>query len=523
MGTVSMGPAGAVGINTDLSPAELPPEAWSGGRNIQFASGAASSTSDTSVLVPVTPLQFNSAIPGPMTSSGYASWLLGGNTEVHAYIAGAMTEVTRAAGDYTGASTNRWSGGALGGVTVINNGADVPQGWLVAAPSQLLIDLPNWPSTTRAACIRPYKQFLVALDITKGATRYPTLVKWSHPADPGTFPVTWDEADPTKDAGEYPLSETSGHCIDCVPLRDTNLIYKQDSVWSMQYIGGMFVFKFTKVFGDFGVPNRDCVVEYQSGKHFVFTGNDLLIHDGQNVQSIATGRVRKLLKTITVNQLRTAFVALNSTAQEVWFCYRQANDDMIAADTAIVYNWADGSIGFRTLPNYRFIANGRLDPPITGIQTWDNVTGTWGEHPEEWGEAVIVPAVIRMVGLGELTMEWLEAIPYSSSVCWVERTYLGVPVKAGKAPDLSVQKFITRIWPRVVGTPGDVIRFRFGAADSVAKPIAWEQSQQYIIGVDEFLDCTLTGKMFAIRIESENVHQWTFNGMDAELIATGAN
>ena len=96
-------------------------------------------------------------------------------------------------------------------------------------------------------------------------------------------------------------------------------------------------------------------------------------------------------------------------------------------------------------------------------------------------------------------------------------------MKAGKAPDLSVQKFITRVWPRVVGTTGDVIRFRFGAADSVAKPIAWEQSQQYIIGVDEFLDCTLTGKMFAIRIESENVHQWTFNGMDAELIATGAN
>lgn len=523
MPIVSVSPAGAKGIVKDIRPAELDPQVWSDGRNVQFQQGAVISAPDSSLLFDPTPVQFNWAFPAPVTSSGAASWLLGGNTSIYAYISGTLTDVTRVSSAYGGSIFNRWSGGVLSGVTVANNTTDTPQTWMSADSAVKLIDLPNWPSSTRAGCLRSYKQYLIALDITKSGVRYPTTVKWSHPADPGAVPISWDETDPTRDAGEYPLSETSGFCIDCVPLRDVNVIYKQDSVWGMQYIGGTYIFKFYKMFGDFGVPVRDCVVEFISGKHFVFTGTDLIIHDGQTSLSVADGKIRKLLKSLTIKQLRTCYVNLNTSSQEVWFCLRLREDDVQAADTAYVYNWVDGSIGIRELPNLRFIANGRLDPPVTGLSTWATVSNAWADHTEEWGEAMTVPAVIRMIGLGELNLQWLEAVPQTTGRCWLERTYLGVPMQTGKPPDLSVQKFAKRFWPRFTGQVGTVIRITLGTADSVATPILWRESIQFIIGVDTHVDCTLAGKMFAIRIESTDVAQWTYNGMDAEVQAIGKN
>jgi hypothetical protein len=521
MAIISVASPGKFGIIQDRPPAELPPEAWSDGQNVQFLNGVTRSTSDPVTLLSTGTEQYIGAIAGPVTSSGFVSWLLTGTAKIVAMVAEELTDVTRISGDYTGIASARWSGGVLGGVTVLNNSYDIPQYW--SAPDILtkLIDLPNWPSTARAGCLRPYKQFLVALDITKAGVRYPTMVKWSHPADPGVAPASWDITDPTKDAGEYPLSETPGPCVDCLPLRDTMVIYKQDSVWAMQYIGGTFVFKFVKLFGDFGIPNRDCAVEYQSGKHFVFTGNDLLVHDGQTVVSVASGKIRERLKSITVAQLQTAYVVQNPSAQEVWLCYRQTTDSVVASDLAIVYNWADQSFSFRSLPNMRFIAAGRLDPPVGGVTTWGTVVGTWADHKEEWGEATIVPALTRMLGVGELVLYWVDALPFSTQKGWVERKYLGFPARANVPPDMSTEKFVTRLWPRFTGTAGTVVYIKLGAADSVAEDIVWDPPQQFIIGQDKFVDCTLTGKVFAFRIDSEATAQWTYSGMDAELVVTG--
>ena len=521
MAIVSLAPAGAVGIIKDVQPAELPAQAWSDGRNIRFADGAVHSCLDTSVMFAGTTEQFTSALPAPVTAVGLASWVLGSATKLYCLIQETLTDITRVSGQYNGTSTTRWSGATLGGVSVLNNPNDLPQVW--GAPSALtkMIDLPNWPSTYRAQAIRSYKQYLVALDIQKDANRYPTLVKWSHPADPGAVPSSWDETDPTKDAGEYPLSETPGYVMDCCTLRDTNIVYKTDSVWGMQYVGGTYIFRFYKIFGDFGVPNRDCVVEHVAGTHFVFTGTDLIVHDGQNAKSVATHKVKSMLKSFSVNQLRTSFVVSNPNTKEVMCCFRLANDNLFAADTAIVYNWADDTISIRDLNNLRFAACGRIDPPLTGVITWDTVTGTWESYTGDWGEAFSVPAIMRILGLGDHNVQQLDTVPVSSVRSWLEKTYLGVPMRANQAPDLSAQKFVRRIWPRFTGRTGDVVTITLGAANSVSESIQWKDPQQYIIGTSKHLDCTLTGKTFAIRMETVNASQWSFHGMDADVIIRG--
>ena len=74
----------------------------------------------------------------------------------------------------------------------------------------------------------------------------------------------------------------------------------------MQFIGGTYVFRFYKIFDDFGIANRDCAVEFSSGKHCVFTGTDLVVHDGQTSLSVVSGKMRKLLRSLDMPQIRSS-------------------------------------------------------------------------------------------------------------------------------------------------------------------------------------------------------------------------
>lgn len=521
MAIAALTPAGDIGIVQDINPAELAPTAWSDGRNVQFQDGAVHSAPTALPLLTDIGFSPNWCMPVAQTSGGLAAWVIASPTKLYAYVANELTDITRIAGDYTGGSTFRWNGDVLSGVTVLNNFTDGPQVWMSSNPLTPVVALPNWNTNWKTQVLRSYKQYLIALDVTKSGARYPTLVKWSHPADPGTYPVSWDETDPTRDAGEYPLSETPGAVVDCLPLKDVNIIYKTDSVWGMQWVGGTYIFRFYKIFSDFGIANRDCAVEFSSGKHFVFTGTDLVVHDGQNSQSVASGRLRKRLRTLDTAQLRSSFVTTNPLMKEVWMCYRAATDGGLNADTAIVWNWESGALSLRDLDDYAFMASGRFDPPVTGLVSWGTINTTWEAVVGEWGEAVTIPSLIRLLAISGDSLLWAESNLNSSQYCFVERTHLGVQMESSAPPDLSRRKFISRIWPRITGKVGTVVYITLGASDDVMKDITWLAPRQYVLGDMTSLDVILTGKMFGIRLESTNQPRWTYNGLDVEVKPAG--
>ena len=522
MAIVSISPAGSVGLVEDVAGSEAPPAAWSVARNVRFSNGACGAVAGPLPLPGTMPVQMNWCYPTQDPNSTRAVWLLAGATSAYAYIDGVYTDITRISGAYTGQLLDRWQGGSLNGVLFANNGKDVPQVWLTPANTTKLIDLPNWPANTKTSCIRAYKQFLVALDVTKNGDRYRSLVKWSHPADPGSVPPSWDETDPTKDAGEYPLSETLGTCVDCVPLRDSAIIYKTDSVWGMQYIGGTFIFRFYKIFDDFGMPKRDCAVEFTSGKHVVFTGNDLIVHDGQQAASIAQGRVRTRLRALSEEQIGSCYMFRHPELNEVWFCYRAASDGGIQADTAIIYNWVSNTLTTRTLPNYYWMALGKVDPPgQSNGEDWDSATQAWAELQYAWGETLPITGFTRAVGLGDLSLDWADGNAITMQPVLLEREYLGVVMRAQQPPDMTAVKFVVRLWPRIVGREGTVINITLGSSMGVGRATDWDTPRQFIIGQDEWIDCTLSGRLFAIRLESQATGFWRYLGMDAEIHMLG--
>lgn len=107
----------------------------------------------------------------------------------------------------------------LGAVTYLNKRSHAP--FMRRQADAKFVPLANWDPDWRCAVLRPYKDFLVALDVRKGAVEYPQMIKWSDIALYGDAPPSWDAGSTTNSAGENVLNEMKGRILDGHTLRDT--------------------------------------------------------------------------------------------------------------------------------------------------------------------------------------------------------------------------------------------------------------------------------------------------------------
>ena len=235
---------------------------------------------------------------------------------------------------------------------------------------------------------------------------------------------------------------------------------------------------------------------------------------------MADGKVRALLRQISIEQYAGCYMVNHLAQHEVWFCFRQASDGLPQADTALIYDWRAKTFGIRELDNLYTIQAGKI-PPF--VLQWVQATYPWLNGSQEWDELARTSSIPRLFGVADLDIRWLDVTSYLGEAAKVERTYLGVPMRAGEPPDLASRKFLTRIWPRISGVSGEVVLITLGAVDAVDKAIRWGSPRQYIIGTTEKLDFTIQGKMFAIRLSSLNAHNWVFSGADSDIAFIGGN
>src|SRR3546814_1460556 len=108
----------------------------------------------------------------------------------------------------------------LGGVGYLNRKSHAP---LHKLPGDAIYStLPNRDAGWRCASLRAYKDFLIALNVTKGATNYPTMVKWSDLTGFGAVPASWDHTSPAKSPGGHIINEMKVEIIDGRSLRDSS-------------------------------------------------------------------------------------------------------------------------------------------------------------------------------------------------------------------------------------------------------------------------------------------------------------
>lgn len=514
---------GSVGIVTDVPATKLPFGAWTSGRNVRFRDGVVEKFTGHSEIYP-TPLWAPRWLL-PVNNAGNLFWLYTSLTKAGATDGSSHADITRAAGgDYNTDAQVGWTGTVIEGIPVISNGTDVPQMWSPPALTTDLTALTAWPASTSARAMRSLKRYLVALDVTKTATRYPYMIKWSDRAPAGGVPTSWDETDETKDAGEFQLPGDGGYVIDAFPIRDYLMVYKEYEAWLMQYIGGVDIFAFRRQFETFGSLSRRCVAPFFSGKHLVFTGDDLVLHDSQQAQSILEKRGQRLINgQINADALQSSFLAINFPGKEVWVGFAEAGHSL--PNKALVWSWKDNTIGLRDLPDAGFIASGIVDPVDTG-ETWSGAVGTWATDTSAWGDRTFDPSQRKMLMAvpGEMKLYLPDTTNQFAGVnmtSYVERTGLGFPLKQNAPPDFTSMKQFNGIWPQITGTLGGVVQVTIGCQDRVDGPVTWSTPRPFVIGTSVFIDKIITARLFALRFESDSNIEWKLNGYDVDVEPAG--
>jgi hypothetical protein len=510
MTIVSVKDAGAIGVVADAIAQDLPPNAWTSASNVRFRDGCAERfLGDEQVFTTpaVTPYFL-----APYQTTSKRFWVHAGTAAVYADDGTARTDITGTAP--TGAATDRWTGGTLNGVFILNNGVDQPMFW--GGDTGLnLATLTGWNANWRCKSLRPFKNYILALNLTKTGVNYPHMVKWSHAAEPGTVPASWDEADPTKDAGEVDLAETPDLIVDGMALGDTFVVYKQRSMYAASYIGQPYIFRFQRLPGEYGILTRGCVADTPVG-HVVLTAGDVIVHQGQGARSILTGKMRRWLFTqMDSDNYAASFVVTNPWRNEVWICFPEAG--ATACTKALVWNWNDGTFGVRTLDNVTYGAAGQMD--FAGSTSWAADTATWDSDTSGWNQNEFSQAEARLLLSSSapkiLSVDTGALMSGSNVVASLERTGL-----AFDAPYQS--KMVRAVYPRIDAAQGTTVQIQVGASmDAEAEP-TWSAPVTYTVGSTFKADVIATGRILAVRFSSTSAQPWRIRSYDLDIVPLGA-
>jgi hypothetical protein len=266
-------------------------------------------------------------------------------------------------------TTRRWTTTNLNGLIVATNGYDKPQMWPLSGGVPSLgtpfRELQNWPLGTKCKSIRSFRTFLVGLNWER-TNEEPRLVKWSTEASYGSPPVTWLESDATLDAGEYELSDTPGDIIDGLPLGDSFLIYKDDSIYIMNYVGTPYIFSFKLLSPTIGLLAKEAVAEFEGG-HFFMGNSDFYVCNGQTITPMLSNKLRRtVFDELNGDNYQKCFVAADYVRNEMMACYPAGSSTV--ANKALIWNWKDNTFSFRDLPDTSYISSGIAE--ITAGAKW---------------------------------------------------------------------------------------------------------------------------------------------------------
>lgn len=521
-----------VGILPDIEPYNLPLTAWSSGKNVRFSEGHVEKARGyQTLLTPLADVDF--ALPVETTSGYYV--LYAGGSAIHGVKETNHYDLTRLSGNFSVVAGNNWTGGSLNGVAVLNHPDEVPQAWLSPGPGVSVQDLPNWPATWRAKSVRPFLYYLVALGITESGAENPYRVAWSHVADPGTVPSSWDISDATKDAGDYVLADTDGALVDQLPLGPANIIYKSDSAYAMRHVGGIDIFGFAPVKKADGLlmPNGFCELDYNGKRHVVFGANDVYLHDGLNSESILRKRIRNwLFRNLDSTSYRNSFIAHDLSTDEILICI--PTHGQTRPNVAIVWDYVQDSVSIKDLPSVSFMFAGRAVPDFVSADanSWASATNSWRTETGRWGSKRYSAVNRRLIMFGKNSAgdnkaylpgdnSTFDGAAVTSVLERVGLNVLGQDLNGKPIYDSDTIKIVTEVWPRFSAPAGTTMHIYVGAQMQQQAPITWTGPFEFVAGRDEKVNPYISGKIISIRFEITSSAHWRLSGYDLEIVSGG--
>ena len=504
----------SVGFIADIPGFQLPPEAWTFAENARLVNDGAGSgatwnqLADTSSVASAAPVALLA-----VRSPTYAPWIAYASlSDLFVWDTFTVTNVSGPSAPYATVNAWDWVGTELSGIPIWTNNVKPPQYWTALSTSASYADMPQWTAHlgTSAACVsmRAFGPFLIALNVTLGPggaansslvapVHHPHGVIWSHPADPGTMPSSWNYADPTMDAGFTELNDAEAGCIlDGLALKSLFIIYKEASSWIMRLVGGQYVMQLDPFLLQSGILATHCVALTGDGKfHFVATADDLIIHDGSTTTSLLDKRARRaLFSRISVPDYEKCFCFAVPSQREMWFAYPEAGVGQISR--AMIWNYSGGGNGVLYESQFTF-ASACVSEAVAGTGPWDNQTIVWDADVAAWDETARRRTLLAdPTGNQILLMDHGQGRVGAPFTTTLQREALSF-IAHRRLPmwdplmDFKQRKYVRRIWPKMAGAPCNI---RIGFTNTVGGQTQWGTSVPFDPSTQVYADFTVSGR-----------------------------
>src|SRR5262245_41995090 len=508
-----------IGLIRDQEGNYLPPEAWTYARNMRAVADGIERIGRQTQVFGTPGVDPHFAIPISTTSQTY--WLYTSLTKGYVYDGITHTDITRVSGNYTTNNTRDWNGTLLGGVPILNNGSDPPQQWSPLNPATKLTVLANWPASTLAKVMRSFGPSLIALNVTEGATNFPHLVRWSHPADPGTVPISWDASDDTKDAGRNDLPDVdAGVIVEGLPLRGNFFIYKEGSVWRMTFVGGTFLYDFKTFLETAGILAPRCVTITGDGSKHVFASqDDILIHDGNSYESVLASRYKKYLYNMMdpVSYVNS-FMFVNPFRDEIVFCWPETGQ--VNPNRATIWNYKLGKSGSLTEAevNYRNAAIGTAE--TSSGATWNDLPDSqWDLDSEPW--SLLTRRKVILCGTDATKFYAYDTGATNDGIAFEGKAQREAIALVGRKRsgewivDWQKRKLMRRLWIRATGGP---INVRIGFQEQETGTVAWTPTQSFNTASQHYLDVFGSGRAIGVEFSSTVPYKVLSYKLEGEII-----
>lgn len=554
---------GAVGVLPDAKPYDLQPNAFSAASNVVFDDGvvqrapvfkqlfpairsvvaidslagtidSVQTSIDGSPSVAVDDVRFVGSYADPV--AGETLFVCDATGRIRGYPNGNLQDLTPVS---ISTSESVWSHAQVAGMSFLARDGMRPLVRRISDSGGYVPVAGDWVADHSAAVIRGYNDFVVALNITKGSQKNPTMVKWSNPVAFGNGPedVLWDPANPNYVSGENPIGEMTSAIRDGLTLGSVMILYTADQVWAMEYTGSTFVFNFRRLFRSGGIINTNCVVEVDA-KHFVFGDDDIYVHDGYTQQSLADGKVRRYVYgTIDRARLQSCFVIHDSVANLIYFCFPSKEQGLPFQATqfcnrAAVFNYRSNTWTFMDMPNVVggtsinlvLSSNEYLKDGPTVSELYDTSSGLFSGTAPRLTAFLGVPDVsngltaarVYALDLPATNMIRLEPHPETLKTAFVERRGIDLDDPGLQLP-LRSYKTIDCMFPLVESA--NAVRWLVGAADKPNDNPVWYSDRIFDPSADYKLDMRVSGRFLAYRIEMPGPLNFRLSGFDAEVKA----
>jgi hypothetical protein len=184
----------------------------------------------------------------------------------------------------------------------------------------------------------------------------PMLVRWSDQANP----YQWVPAI-TNQSGEYTLTNGS-YIMGARATRQEILVWTDQAIYSMQYIGTPYVWGFQILMGNISVMSPNCMITinnitYWMGvdKFYMYTGT---------VQTLPCAIWQYVFDDINTEQAYQIFVGSNEAFNEVWWFYVSKSSGGTIIDKYIVYNYLEQVWYYGTMNRSAWIQSGTIQYPL---------------------------------------------------------------------------------------------------------------------------------------------------------------